>query len=160
MERRRIPQKKVVSTLNTPNYYTLAIDSLIQSIIIYQILLQKDNFHIMSNCTFGDNLFLCCLLQRRQKPSLLGKGLSTNVTTNIICSSHIDWLKRVVARWHQKRADILSVTHLLLYHDAGNRLRTLSILALMFKPRSLQMLFIEFLKVFTLSVSVRNNRRH
>ena len=90
-------------------------------------MLKKDNFHILINCTFGDILFLRRLLQRSQKQSLLRKGLSRNVTHFIICSSHIDWLKRVVARWHQKRA----VTHLLLYHNIGNWLWTLSILVLM-----------------------------
>ena len=46
------PAKKVVSTWKTPNSYTWAIDSLIQ----------KDNFLIRSNRSFGDNFFLNRLL--------------------------------------------------------------------------------------------------
>ena len=118
-----VSRKKSGMNIFTSNSYAWAIDSHIQSISIYQILLIKDNSHILSNCTFGDNLFPSRLLQRSQKSSLLGKGLSRNVTPYIICSSHIDWLKKVVARWHQKRA----VTHLLPYHNIGNCLRTLSI---------------------------------
>ena len=117
---------------------------------------QKDNLFIMSGWSFGHNLFLSRLLQRRQKPSLLGKELSRHVTHYILCSSHIDLLKKVVTRWHKKRAEIntfrriLLVIHLRLYHNAGDRLRTIL---------KIKNVFLEFLKVFTLIFSVCNNRR-
>ena len=88
-------------------FNTEGMHPLCGALFIYQTLGQKDNF-LMSNCSFGDNLFLSRLLQNCQKPSLIGKGFSRNVTPYIICSSHIDWLKKTVARWLQKRADIFA----------------------------------------------------
>ena len=85
------PANKGVSSWQTPNSYTWGIYSLIQT------LWQKDIFLIMSNCSFGYNLFLSRLLQRRQKLSLIGKGFSRNVTPFIICSSYIEKGSRQVA---------------------------------------------------------------
>ena len=91
-------------------------------------------------------------LHRTQKPSLIGKGFSRNVTPYIICSSHIDCLKKAVARWHQKRAHLfasLPYCRWSIKDHLGPHVLTSFIINV----------FLDFLKVFTLLCSVRNNKR-